>query len=138
MKSFLFIWHFVITLIFNACAQSIHDMQKGYAFFKESIPGNIQVDEKGNEIKPALDTVRFVFIEWKGKSSPPIDIVSYRGKIFNASIFPVVQTQVEIGQAKISGENIILKPARGNTLWRILLTYTDNRPSLAGKPVIKL
>jgi hypothetical protein len=113
-------------------------MQKGYAFFKKSMPGNIQVDEKGNEVNPAIDTVRFIFIESKGSLPPTIDSVIYRNKIFSTSIIPVNQLQVEVGQEKISGENIILKPARGNTLWRILLTSTDKNPSVAGKAVIKL
>jgi len=65
--------------------------------------------------------------------------VSY--KIFNASIFPVEQLQVEVGQEKISGENITLQPARGNTLWRLALTLigqsnsqgTNNKIILKGK-----
>jgi len=130
MKPLLLIGCFVGVLIFTSCAQSLHDMQKGYAFFKESIPGNIQVDEKGNEIKPGIDTVRFIFVEWKGKLPPPIDIVLYRNRIFNVSIFPVEQPHVELGQEKISGKNIILKPAKGNTLWKLLLTSVGNKNSL--------
>ena len=137
MKFSLSIECFVVTLICTACAQSLHGIQKGYAFFKESIPGNIQVDEKGDEVKRGVDTVRFIFIEWKGKLSPAIDIVLYRNEIFNASIFPVEQSQVEVGQEKISGENITLQPARGNTLWKVLLISTDKK-AVAGNAVIKL
>jgi hypothetical protein len=141
MKIFLLIGCFVVTLICTACAQSLHGIQKGYAFFKESIPGNIQVDEKGDEVKTGVDTVRFIFIEWKGKLTPAIDIVLYKNKIFNASIFPVGQLQVEVGQEKISGENITLQPAKGNTLWRLALTPigqsnsqgTNNKIILKGK-----
>ncbi|MFN2439168.1 MAG: hypothetical protein ABR503_08205, partial [Chitinophagaceae bacterium] len=70
MKSFLLIGHFISALIFTSCAQPIHGVQNGYAFFKKSIPGNIQVDKNGNEVKQGIDTVRFIFIESKGKSSP--------------------------------------------------------------------
>ena len=138
MKSYLLIGCFVGILIFTSCAQPLYSLHRGYAFFKKSTPGNIQVDEKGNEIKPGIDTVRFIFIEWKGKLSPTIDSVQYRNKIFNASVFPVEQAYVEVGQEKISGENIILKPAMGNTLWRILLASTNKKPSFAEKAVIRL
>ncbi len=130
MKIFLLIGCFVVTLICTACAQSLHGIQKGYAFFKESIPGNIQVDERGNEVKPGIDTVRFIFIEWKGRVLPPINTVQYKNKNFQVSIFPVEQSQVEVGQEKISGKNIILKPAKGNTLWKLLLTSAVNKNSL--------
>ena len=122
MKTFFLIGCLVVIVMFTACAQSLHSMQNGYAFFKKLNPGNIQVDENGNEANRGADTVRFIFIEWKGKLSPAIDIVLYRNEIFNASIFPVEQSQVEVGQEKISGENITLQPARGNTLWRLALT----------------
>jgi len=129
MKSYLLIGCFVGILIFTSCAQPLYSLHRGYAFFKKSTPGNIQVDEKGNEIKPGIDTVRFIFIEWKGKLSPPIDIVLYKNKIFTVSVFPVEQAYIEVGQEKISGENIILKPAKGNTLWRIVLTSAIKRNS---------
>jgi hypothetical protein len=121
----------------TTCAQPLHGFQKGYAFFKKSMPGNIQVDEKGNEVSPVADTVRFIFIESKGKLPPSIDNVIYRNKTFNISILPVNQPQVQVGQEKISGKNIILKPARGNTLWKILLISTDKIP-VPGNTVIKL
>ena len=138
MKSYLLIGCFVGILIFTSCAQPLHGLQKGYAFFKKSAPGNIQVDEKGNEIKPGIDTVRFIFIEWKGTLSPTIDSIQYRNKIFSISVFPVEQSQVEIGQEKIGGENIILKPAKGNTLWRILLTSAVKRNSTVANDKIIL
>ena len=130
MKSFLLFGCFLVILMFTACAQSQYGMQKGYAFFKKSIPGNIQVDERGNEVKPGIDTVRFIFIEWKGRVLPPINTVQYKNKNFQVSIFPVEQSQVEVGQEKISGKNIILKPAKGNTLWKLLLTSAVNKNSL--------
>lgn len=137
MKFSLSIGCFVVTLMCTTCAQPLHGIQKGYAFFKKSIPGNIQVDEKGNEVNPVVDTVRFIFIESKGKLPPSIDNVIYRNKTLNASILPVNQPQVQVGQEKISGKNIILKPARGNTLWKVLLISTDKKP-VAGNAVIKL
>jgi hypothetical protein len=139
MKTFLLLGCLVVIVMFTACAQPLHGIQKGYAFFKKSTPGNIQVDENGNEVKRGEDTVRFIFIEWKGKFSPAIDIVLYRNEIFNASIFPVEQSQVEVGQEKISGENITLKPTRGNTLWRIILTKANkkNSPTANDKIILK-
>jgi hypothetical protein len=139
MKTFFLIGCLVVIVMFTACAQSLHSMQNGYAFFKKLNPGNIQVDENGNEANRGADTVRFIFIELKGKLSPSIDIVLYRNEIFNASIFPVEQSQVEIGQEKISGENITLKPTKGNTLWRIILTKANkqNSPTASDKIILK-
>ncbi|MDQ3681728.1 MAG: hypothetical protein M3352_01490 [Bacteroidota bacterium] len=138
MKTFFLIGCLVVIVMFTGCAQSLHSMQNGYAFFKKLNPGNVQVDENGNEANRGADTVRFIFIELKGKLSPSIDIVLYRNEIFNASIFPVEQSQVEVGQEKISGENITLKPAMGNTLWRIILTKANKKNSLAASDKIIL
>jgi hypothetical protein len=138
MKSYLLIGCFVGILIFTSCAQPLYSLHRGYAFFKKSTPGNIQVDEKGNEIKPGIDTVRFIFIEWKGKLSPTIDSVQYRNKIFSISVFPVEQSQVEIGQEKISGENIILKPSKGNSLWRLVLMAGEKSNSAIANDKITL
>jgi hypothetical protein len=109
-----------LSLLFSACAQTRTGIQKAHAFFKVSIPGNIPVDEQGNPMKRD-DTVRVIYMECSGAAKPEINEVLYPGKAYTASVFEE-KSSVQVGNENYNNSPLSVKPAKGNTLWRVELT----------------
>jgi hypothetical protein len=120
----------------NACSQTKTGIRKTYAFFQVSFPGNIPVDDNGNPMKGA-DTLRFVYIETSGRQAPTISSAQYNNTTYSASVFPAEKVPVTAGTKKGSDQKIIIKPAAGNSLWRIELTPAGRTKSLQKSMIIK-
>ena len=119
-----------VSAFFTACAQKSTGIQKTYAYFRVSTPGNIPVDEHGNALERD-DTVRVIYMECSGAAMPVIDYVQYPGKLYTASVFKEEQVPVTVGRFTI-------RPAKANTLWRVELTPSDEKkPPRTSKIIMK-
>jgi hypothetical protein len=123
-------------LFLNACSQTKSGIRKSYAFFQLSFPGNIPVDDNGNPMRGA-DTLRFVYMECSGNKAPAISSVQYNNRMYDAAVFPAGKTPATPGIKKGSNEKVVLKPAAGNSLWRIELTPIERKAAPQKGMIIK-
>lgn len=121
LKYFLF-YSFLSTGYF-ACAQSKYSIKNIYAFYKVHLPGNIAVDENGNEI-PSRDTINFIYIE-----SPSKDI-HWKNAWKNGKTFTILPTLIDaisydVGTIKTTNEKMLVHVTHGNKLWQLQLIASD-------------
>lgn len=107
-----------LSALLGACAQTRSGIRNTYAYYKVSIPGNIPVDERGVPLERD-DTVRVIYLECSGAAKPEVTTVEYPGRLYTASVFEEGQT-VTVG-------DFTLKPAKGNRLWRVELTPSEEK-----------
>ena len=108
---------------FLACAQSKYSIKNIYAVYKVHLPGNIALNENGNEI-PARDTVNLIYIE-----SPAKDI-HWNNAWKNGKTFSILPTLIDsnsynIGTKKMTNDNMIIHSSNGNKLWQLQLITSD-------------
>lgn len=103
-----------------ACtAQSV--LKKGYAFAKEASYGRELKDLEGNDVK-RTDTLYFLYLELNGTAQPKITSVTFNGRMFAASVFPVKEKSVEAGALKANDRKMVLRRTGATSFWRIELT----------------
>ena len=121
LKYFLF--YSLLGTGFLSCAQSKYSIKNIYSVYKVHLPGNIAVDENGNEI-PSRDTINLIYLE-----SPTQNIhwtnAWKNGKTF--SILPALidSNSYDIGTKKMTNENMIIHSSGGNKLWQLQLIASD-------------
>ena len=111
---------FISGITFSCFSQSHGTIQKGYAFFKVSLPGNIIV-KNGKEIPAVPSIERFIYLENLGEGVPKVDSVVYHGIPVGISIQPAGGSPVTVGINKSNGRKVILAAHKGNSLWKIIL-----------------
>lgn len=121
---YLFFYSFLSIGLF-ACAQSKMAVKNYHAIFMVHIPGNIAVDKNGNEIS-ARDTVTIVYVE---TSSDAIQWTNAwkNGKTFSIETTPVAGASADAGLNKNTNEEIILKPSKGNKLYKLRLIPAEQK-----------
>ena len=121
LKYFLF--YSFLSTGFIACSQSKYSIKNIYAVYKVHLPGNIAINENGNEI-PSRDTVNLIFIESHGKD------MHWSNAWKNGKSFSILPTLIDsgtynIGTKKMTNENMIIHSSSGNKLWQLQLIATD-------------
>lgn len=130
----------LLTASLYACAQSRYSIKNSYAFYKVHLPGNIAVDEHGNEI-PATDTLYFVYVETS------TELIQWNVAWKNDKTYSILShladtNFIDAGSDKITNERMIIHASPGNKLWQLRLIPTDNKIStpikiLPGEILIK-
>ena len=117
----------VCVLILSSCAQKISAVKNIYPFIIVSTPGRAMADDNGNTINPKPIIERFIYIECKGANQPLIDTILYNGNTFKPVLTKVEGQSVQAGINDNNGEPVMIKTAKGNTLWRIELQTTGSK-----------
>ena len=142
MKKTILIVTFLLAAFITGFAQIKSSIQKAYAFVAITLPGNIIADEQGNAMKPPLNISRFIYIETKGKIKPSIECVIYGSESCKVEISAVSDLPENLLINKNGNKKIFLKPAAGNTLWRLDPIFPEGKkvngePSLYKKIILK-
>lgn len=119
MKKLLLLSLSCCVLFLYACAQGSTRVYKVYAFVKITIPGMPMADKDGNRVNPEPVKEHFLYVETRGQQPPDFDMVYYNAAAFACT--PVKVTDKKIGIQKDNGEPVVLKTAKGNTLWQLEL-----------------
>ncbi len=107
-------------IAFSSCAQSKNGIKKINAFYAIRIPGNIPADEKGNEYANVIDTIHTIYIELSGKKIEWTQ-AWIENKVYDIVPALISQTSLEVGVDKLTLQNIVLIPSKGNSLWQLVL-----------------
>jgi hypothetical protein len=129
----LFLLSFVLIAL-SSCAQSKYSIKKITAFYALRTPGNIAVDEKGNELYSGPDTIHTIYIEVSGKNTVKWEDAWKNNNYYTLISTKITQAIFEAGMDKNSNK-VILKPATGNTLWQLSLSPSETKTSKPGKGV---
>ena len=105
---------------FSSCAQTRNGIKKIAAFYAIRIPGNIPAVENGNEFANVIDTIHTIYIELNGKN------IEWKqawmaNKIYTITAQLISKTPLEIGVDKVTRQDIVLTPSKGNSLWQLVL-----------------
>jgi hypothetical protein len=119
----LFLLSFVLIAI-SSCAQSKYGIKKITAFYALRAPGNIAVDEKGNELYSGPDTIHTIYIEVSGKNTVKWEDAWKNNNYYTLIGTKITQAIFEAGMDK-NNNKVILKPATGNTLWQLSLSPSE-------------
>ncbi len=107
--------------VLNSCSQPQKLVKKIYAFSLLPQRGNVQVDDKGNEVPVSADTSYLVFVETLSDS-----IVWKTAWVGNQSYSIIADringSAVEPGLNPADGTPVTLQPAAGHNLYRLVLT----------------
>jgi hypothetical protein len=114
-----------LSIGFFACAQSKYAIKNVYAVYKVHLPGNIRVDENGNEI-PSRDTVNLIFIE-SSKEDINWDIAWKNGKTYFIISALIDSGSFDVGTNKMTNENMIIHASAGNKLWQLQLIVSEKK-----------
>jgi hypothetical protein len=125
MKQILFTLALFVPFLFS-CAQQKNAV-KGYAFFKESIPGREPRDIEGNPIARPRDTLHLVYLELNDSGTHRVDSVSYYGKNAPAALYRLGRPEFFIGNLKNDGSRVELQPRPGKSWWRVELSTEEIR-----------
>jgi len=124
------LFYSILSTGFFACAQSKYAIKNIYAIYKVHLPGNIRVDENGNEI-PSRDTVNLIYIE------SPTEGIHWDTAWKNGKTYSILPTLIDtgsfdVGTNKITNENMIIHASAGNKLWQLqlILSGEKNPPPL--------
>jgi hypothetical protein len=123
LKYFLF--YSLLSIGFFACAQSKYAVKNIYSFYKVHLPGNIPVDENGNEI-PSRDTVNLIFIE-SSKEDIHWDTAWKNGKTYFIIPTLIDTGFFDVGTNKMTNENMIIHAFAGNKLWQLQLIASEKK-----------
>lgn len=124
MKHLLFTAGFYSLFLFS-CAQQKNTV-RGYAFYRENIPGRELRGIDGVPVARPHDTLHVIFLELN-PAGAELDSVVYFGANAPAALFPLAPTELFIGVKKADGTRVELKPGTGKSWWRVELDPTETR-----------
>ena len=121
---YLFFYSF-LTVSLYACAQSKYSIKNIYGVYKVHLPGNVAVDEKGNEI-PSRDTINLIYVE---SSTDDIhwDTAWKNGKTYFILPTLIDTASFNAGTNKITNGNMIIHASGGNKLWQLQLVVSERK-----------
>lgn len=119
------LFYSILSTGFFACAQSKYAIKNIYAIYKVHLPGNIRVDENGNEI-PSRDTVNLIYIE------SPTEDIHWDTAWKNGKTYFILPTLIDtgsfdVGTNKMTNKNIIIHASAGNKLWQLQLILSEKK-----------
>ena len=121
----------LLTASLYACAQSKYSIKNIYAVYEVHLPGNIAVDQSGNEIS-SRDTLNVVYVE---TSSGQIqwNVAWKNDKTYSILSYLAHTNFIDAGTDKNTNEKMIIHASPGNKLWQLRLIPSDSKISLPAK-----
>jgi hypothetical protein len=110
-------------------AQVKNNITKFYGYIRETIAGNIQVDENRNPINSGVDHLQYFYAETTGKFLPQWNTIYTRFGAFAIQATEVDSSKMVIGVIKNNNKTATIIRKRGNRLWQLNLV-----PIKAGTP----
>lgn len=104
-----------------ASAQVKNNVARLHAFVQETVAGNVQVDENGNQLESGVDVVHQLFVETTGKYVPQWNVVYTRKGVFAVQAEEIKGLRHQVGKLKSNGKASVITAKRGNRLWKLEL-----------------
>ena len=115
-----------LLFLFGLQAQVNCKALKGYAYSMVIMPGTLRVDENGTPLPVELHKERFIYFVTNCKTPPIINTVLYGKTVVRADEKPT--KEIFFSAAKVNGQKtMLLKPGRGNYLWKLYVVPTDGK-----------
>ena len=127
MKQLVLISILAITA-FASQAQNKCSIYKATAYFTVSMPGTQFVDENGNRIPPVPNVQRIIYLECTGKKEPVIQSIAYDNTLYHAQVSDSTVNTVAVGKRFQDEKAVVLKPRKGNRLWKLELQPVIDKP----------
>src|SRR5258708_6933390 len=108
-----------LTVSLYACAQSKYLIKNIYAVYQVHLPGNVAVDQNGDEI-PSRDTINIIYIEASAEKIQ-WNMAWKNDKNYSIMSRPIDTNYINVGTNKITNENIIIHTSAGNKLRQLQL-----------------
>lgn len=112
----------IISFTVTSCAQGKYGVVKSQAYFRESAPGAVAVNEMGNQ-QYTVDTIYSVFIEAKPGNSP-VWKKAWIGKNTYNVLSTIMATPHIAGMKQNADEDVILSASGSNQLIQLNLEKT--------------
>ncbi len=116
-------YHLMLLTIFcigcAASAQIKNGVIKSAAFFTEHSPGNIAVDENGNELGPRITIALQVFLEVKKDENFIWDTAWYNQKAYTIQSFKITEKKINVGVLSATGEPAFINTKSNNILLQL-------------------
>jgi len=114
-----------LTVSLYACAQSKYSIKNIYAVYQVHLPGNIAVDQNGNEIAPR-DTINILYVE---TSTEKIQWnMAWKNDKKYSIISRLIDTgYIDVGANKMTNKNMIIHASAGNKLWQLQLIVSEKK-----------
>lgn len=109
----------------NSCGISKYGIKNAWVFTEERFPGNIQVDDQGNQVTKAVMVETAVFLETKTKELPVWTSLEIDGQSYQITENKLVQSPFTIGKNKMDESPVTIVAAEGNFLYRISIEPVD-------------
>jgi hypothetical protein len=103
-----------------SCAQTNTIVKKVYSFYTEHTPGNIAVDQNGNELTARLDTAIQVYVEASVKNIT-WDTAWLNNKSYLIITQLVTQDSIDAGIKKDESTRAVIRVKKGYYLWQLYL-----------------
>lgn len=95
-------------------------LKKAYAYYTQTMPGNIFQDDKGNPVHPQPVIDRVLYMECSGSKMPVLEKVLYNTLPMRTSISRAEGTKMHPGKLFLDGKDIFISIKPGNTIWKII------------------
>ena len=114
----------VVTYSLSSCAQTKHGIKNIHAFNTVQLPGNIEVNQNGNQNQALTDTSFFLYVEANQE-------INWQRATRNTKCYKIIKTEIknspiEIGETNIDKTKITLNPEKENRIWHLLLVPDQN------------
>lgn len=128
---------FVLSILFfeQASHAQLKNVRNVGAFAKEMSYGQELRGLDGNSIE-RRDTAYFIYLEVKGKSEPKPSQLSFNGRNYAPSVYPVTEKTVIAGINKITNKKIIIRKSAACSLWRVELNPLQGSSGTSPKKTI--
>jgi hypothetical protein len=107
--------------------QNKYNIVKVHAYVMETVAGNVQVDDKGNPVRSAVDTLHFIYIETKGKYLPSWEMLYTNTCSYKIQASLVENLPANPGNLKTNNSPVTITPKRGSELWKLELVKVNSK-----------
>jgi len=117
----------LLTVSLYACAQSKYSIKNIYGVYEVHLPGNIAVDQNGNEIS-SRDTLNVIYVETSTKQIQ-WNVAWKNDKTYSILSHLSDTNFIDAGTNTITNEKMIIHASTGNKLWQLRLIPLDSKIS---------
>lgn len=118
---------FCLSAVESCHAQVKNSVAKLNAFVRETVAGNVPVDEHGNQTKSGVDHLHYLYAETTGKFLPQWDMVYTNSGVFAIQAEEIDSIKVTVGKLKNSSKAAAITRKKGNRLWKLTLVPVKAR-----------
>jgi len=128
MKKISHLVFFTLLILTVSCANAQqYGIVKAHAFYRQTVAGNIPVDENGNPTDNGVRRHHLIYIETSnGKPLPQIQQVFIDGLPYSVQTIEASQNEVNLGKLRGQEKEVIIKKGSGNKLWQLVIAPTEN------------